>query len=214
MSTINIKINEIALHYFEGNNSKFALAMGTNEANIRNYRTSIVPKIEFVIRLCEKLEINYEWLLTGKSPLLKNKTVPSDNPNKERRVGIPLILEEAVKEFILGTHSPAPLEGERFIVPSFKEVDFLLAVRGDSMYPKYNSGAIVACKKLGAASFFQWNKVYVLDTEQGVLIKRICQGSDRNHILIVSENLSYPPFELPLEAISALALVLGAILLE
>ena len=40
------------------------------------------------------------------------------------------------------------------------------------MQPKYNSGDLVACRVVPLGTFFQWNKVYVLDTEQGALIKR------------------------------------------
>ena len=61
--------------------------------------------------------------------------------------------------------------------------------------------------------FFQWNKVYVLDTEQGALIKRIKKGSE-GHILIVSDNKDYEPVELHLSKIHAIAIVVGVIRLE
>jgi phage repressor protein C with HTH and peptisase S24 domain len=50
-------------------------------------------------------------------------------------------------------------------------------------------------------TFFQWNKVYVVDTEQGVLIKRVRRGPDDNHITLVSENERYEPFALHRSAI-------------
>ena len=62
--------------------------------------------------------------------------------------------------------------------------------------------------------FFQWNKVYVIDTTQGALIKRIKPGSDSEHVLIVSDNEKYDPFELHISAIHAVALVIGVIRLE
>ncbi len=83
------------------------------------------------------------------------------------------------------------------------------------MYPKYSSGDIVACKKLSLTDiFFQWNKVYVLDTDQGALIKRVRKGKDDNHIILVSENEKYPPFELSLDHLHAIAIVIGVIRLE
>ena len=105
---------------------------------------------------------------------------------------------------------------ERYVVPEFTElnVDFMLRVKGSSMYPKYNSGDLVACKKLVLNDiFFQWNKVYVLDTDQGALIKRIKKGSEDN-LLIVSDNPAYEPYELHLSKIHAIAIVLGVIRLE
>ena len=62
--------------------------------------------------------------------------------------------------------------------------------------------------------FFQWNKPYVLDTAQGAIIKRIKPGSDKKHVLIVSDNKEYDPFELLYEDIYAVALVIGIIRLE
>jgi repressor LexA len=104
---------------------------------------------------------------------------------------------------------------ERFVVPTFKGADYLISVKGSSMYPKYNSGDIVACKKLNINDiFFQWNKVYVLDTEQGALIKRVRKAKDEKHILCVSDNENYDPFELHKSKINAIAIVMGVIRLE
>ncbi|MGL4957011.1 MAG: S24 family peptidase, partial [Bacteroidales bacterium] len=92
--------------------------------------------------------------------------------------------------------------------------EFLIPIKGSSMQPKYNSGDIVACKKLPIDTFFQWNKVYVLDTEQGALIKRIDKGCDDEHLLIVSDNPKYSSFQLHRSKIHALAVVMGVIRLE
>jgi phage repressor protein C with HTH and peptisase S24 domain len=97
----------------------------------------------------------------------------------------------------------------------FKGADFLVQVKGSSMIPKYNSGDIVACKRLPLNDiFFQWNKVYVLDTNQGALVKRIKKGRDEEHVLIVSDNEQYEPFELHKRKINGVALVIGVIRLE
>ena len=62
--------------------------------------------------------------------------------------------------------------------------------------------------------FFQWNKVYVLDTNQGALIKRIHKGSDNEHITLISENEKYTPFNLHLSQIYSVAIVVGVVRLE
>lgn len=130
--------------------------------------------------------------------------------------GIPLIPIEAMAGFGSGSLQVMDYDTEKYVIPEFTElnVDFMIRVKGSSMYPKYNSGDLVACKKLSLQDvFFQWNKVYVLDTEQGALIKRIKKGSD-DHLLIMSDNPSYDSFELHLSKINALAIVLGVIRLE
>lgn len=132
-------------------------------------------------------------------------------------VGIPLIPISAMAGFGSGCTTVMEYETGRYVVPEFTElnVDFMIQVKGSSMYPKYNSGDLVACKKLLLSDvFFQWNKVYVLDTEQGALIKRIKKGNDIEHILLVSDNVNYDPFELHLSKIYAVALVVGVIRLE
>jgi phage repressor protein C with HTH and peptisase S24 domain len=128
--------------------------------------------------------------------------------------GIPLIPLGAMAGFGVGDTQVMDYECERYVVPAFREAEFLIPVKGSSMYPKYSSGDIVACKKLPVDTFFQWSKVYVLDTEQGALIKRIKRGSDDEHLMIVSENEKYEPFELHRSSIRAVALVVGVIRLE
>lgn len=104
-------------------------------------------------------------------------------------------------------------ECDRYVVPLFKEAEFLITVKGSSMIPKYNSGDIVACKKLALDDlFFQWNKVYVLDTAQGALIKRVQEDKDHEgSVLIVSDNPAYPPFSLCANQIHSIAIVVGVI---
>ncbi|MCO6564352.1 MAG: helix-turn-helix transcriptional regulator [Apibacter sp.] len=176
-------------------------------------------------------DINPEWLLTGKGEMLKNagytnketKTTVKEpktayiRKEKETGKGIPLISIEAMAGFGSGDIQVMNYDSELYNIPEFTElnVDFMIRVKGSSMYPKYSSGDIVACKKLPLTDlFFQWNKVYVLDTTQGALIKRIKKGSDSEHVLIVSENSNYDPFELHLSQIYAVAIVCGVIRLE
>lgn len=129
--------------------------------------------------------------------------------------GIPLIPLDAVAGFCNGDVAQVmEYECEKYVIPSFRGAEFLIPVKGSSMYPKYSSGDIVACKCLPLDTFFQWNKVYVVDTEQGVLIKRVRRGPDDDHILLVSENERYEPFPLHKSAIHALAIVIGVIRLE
>ena len=175
------------------------------------------PSYEILNDISNKFEdINVEWLLTGKGEMLKKDVshLPVAKPAKQGE-GIPLIPISALAGFGEGELQVLEYECERYVIPAFKEAEFLISVKGSSMYPKYSSGDIVACKKLPLRDiFFQWNKVYVLDTNQGALIKRIKRGKDENHILIVSENEKYEPFELHLSQINAVAIVIGVIRLE
>lgn len=162
-------------------------------------------------------DISPEWLLTGQEPMLRSESkqqalIPSDSNQ-----GIPLIPIDAMAGFGSGDIRVMDYEVSRYVVPDFEELDveFMIRVKGSSMYPKYNSGDLVACRHLSLSDiFFQWNKVYVLDTDQGALIKRVKKGSDKEHITLVSDNASYDPFEIHLNQVHAIAIVMGVIRME
>ena len=218
------KVIEVSNGYF----SKQKQSNGAISSNI----------IEKIVSYYTDLDAN--WFLTGKGEKIKRNVKDSydngstkkstnfstETKHKEKLVhslnepsthyGIPLIPIDAMAGFGTGGVQVMDYDTERYVVPEFTElnVDFMLRVKGSSMYPKYNSGDLVACKKLVLNDiFFQWNKVYVLDTDQGALIKRIKKGSEDN-LLIVSDNPSYDPYELHLSQIHAIAIVLGVIRLE
>lgn len=175
-------------------------------------------------------EINPEWLITGNGPMLRSEIIkdtksyeakeivrlqPNDVVEEYERKGIPLIPVAAFAGIARGEVNVLEYECERYVIPMFKEAEFMIQVKGSSMIPKYSSGDIVACKKLSLKDiFFQWNKVYVLDTDQGVLVKRIHRSSDPDFIKIVSENPQYEPFDLHLSKIHAIAIVIGVVRLE
>ncbi len=111
----------------------------------------------------------------------------------------------------------AELDCTRYDVPDFNEVhaDFLIRVSGSSMYPKYSSGDILACRKIDEITFLQWGKIYVIDSRQGAMVKRLFEiEGDAEHILCKSDNPNYPPFPLPKDEIRSLSIVVGAIRLE
>ena len=147
--------------------------------------------------------------------LRQAESLPTATPATAPSEGIPLIPIEAMAGFGTGEVQVLEYECDRYVVPAFKDAEFLIQVKGSSMIPKYNSGDIVACKKLPMDQlFFQWNKVYVLDTNQGALIKRVKAGSDNDHLLIISDNTNYEPFELDKKFIHSVAIVIGVIRLE
>lgn len=172
-------------------------------------------------------DINIEWLITGKGDMLKSPSSPrtpaDERPTKPAHhvaegshEGIPLIPLSAMAGAFTGDDNGVmEYECERYVIPAFKGADFLMPVKGDSMQPTYYSGDLVACQRVPLNDlFFQWNKTYVLDTAQGPLIKRIRRGSDEQHVLIVSDNPEYEPFELSKDQFHGVALVRGLVRLE
>ena len=173
--------------------------------------------------LTEYPELSPEWLMLGEGEMLrapskqaandpKKEIIPSHTPQE----GIPLIPIEAWAGALSGEdYSIMESECERYIVPSFQDADFLITVRGDSMTPRYYSGDIVACRKVFLSDlWFQWGKVYIIDTNQGSLLKKVRRGSSDETITLVSENPEYEPFELRKDQIYNIAIVQGVIRAE
>lgn len=163
-------------------------------------------------------DINLIWLVTGEGDMLISGTEPQKKESPIIRVevgGIPLIPIDAMAGFTAGNGDAVlNYECDRYIVPMFKGAEFLIPVKGSSMQPKYNSGDLVACIRVPLDTFFLWHKVYVIDTEQGALIKRIEKAEDNDYILLVSDNPDYPPVELHRSKIFSIAAVIGVIRLE
>ncbi len=166
------------------------------------------------------LDLNPIWVLTGKGNMLNtsaqqiiaHEEIPIAYKSKE---GIPLIPIDAMAGALTeNSQAVMEYECEHYVIPMFKGAEFLIPVKGDSMQPKYYSGDIVACKRLPLDTFFQWNRTYVIDSEQGVLIKRVKQGVDENHIILVSDNPEYDPFPLEKAKIYSLSLVIGVVRAE
>ncbi|MGV4413837.1 S24 family peptidase [Chryseobacterium sp. T1] len=166
-------------------------------------------------------DIDANWLITGRGEMLKKDQaviIKESKANYGNLKPIPLVSVTAVGGF--GNNSFAIEERDvkdYYVIPKFKhkKVDFMIEVEGSSMYPKYNSGDVVACTVINENSFIQWNKTHVIATkEQGIIIKRIKKGSIEDKLCMISDNKDYDAFEVPKEDITGIALVVGVIRLE
>lgn len=183
-------------------------------------------------------EINLEWLLTGCGEMIKPnsgnsettvitpspntdkaKVMPLANARKSTNVKpIPLVTETAAAGFGNGLLSIEEKDvKEYYIIPKFRycNVDFMIEVSGLSMYPHFNPGDVIACTILKDRKFLQWNKCHVIATrEQGILVKRLMPSEQEGFLTAVSDNKEYPPFDIPVDEITGIALVVGSVGLE
>lgn len=215
-------VGHILKQYFEAQDIKqkeIAIKLGVSAQFINGVvnERNVVGKT-----LADKLQKYYglsaAWLLTGKGDMLvENKQVKkSTKPQSRDEMELPLIPIDAMAGALSGIdESFMVYDCEKYIVPIFKGAEFLIRVQGDSMFPKYASGDIVACKRVELDRlWFQWGKTYVLDTRQGALVKRLEPSDKEGCIAIYSENPKYKPFDLEVEEIHAVALVVGTIRVE
>lgn len=163
-------------------------------------------------------DISPEWLLTGNGSMFRDETPeateiqPSESNNAIPFVSLSVVAGFGSADFkIEATDVKA-----YYVVPKFKDrkIDFMIEVAGSSMYPKYNSGDVIACKIIRESQFIQWNRVHVIATkEQGLVVKRIKENGEHS-IMAISDNKDYPPFAIPMDEIAGIALVVGVIRLE
>ena len=205
------RLEDIIQFYSNGKPTAFAKFLGVAPSTISTWISRNTFDYDTLFAKCE--ELNAEWLLTGKGEMLRSNSEQNNIiPASSTGVGIPLLPIDAWAGLFKGEQTVTLAECDHFIVPAFKNADFLIPVRGDSMVPRYYSVDLVACKHLPLSDiFFQWGKVYVLDTNQGALIKEVRQGSSAHTIKLVSENPKYEPFEIPRECIYNIAIVQGLI---
>lgn len=205
-------LNKIKSHYKFKSDADFARFLGIDP---RKYATWLHRKtfdLDLITTKCSDIDAN--WLLTGKGEMLKSSTEPQTEPK-----GTPLIPLEAFagKGFELREGINFDTIEERYNVPLFKglQVDFMIPVKGSSMYPKYASGDVVACRMVKDLLFIQWNKVYVIDSEsQGTLLKRLKKSDNEDFVTCKSDNKDYEEFDIPKGDIRNVALVVGVIRLE
>lgn len=217
--TINDRISYIIENQCKGNQKKFAEIIGFAPQVVYNIVSGRKSKPSYDVLkaiLSSFVDISSDWLLTGKEPILKDDIIKVTQVTDAVK-GIPLVNVTAIGGF---GNAKFAIEDrdvkDYYVIPKFKhkKVDFMIEVEGSSMYPKYNSGDVVACRIIDEQSFIQWNKTHVIATKgQGIIIKRIKKGVNGS-LLMVSDNKDYDPFPVPTEEIDGIALVVGVIRLE
>jgi len=195
--------------------AKFEKSIGASNGFVNNIRQSIQPdRLQKIAQLYP--ELNISWLLVGEAlggPMIKRQEKASVKDG-EQSASLPLIPIEVFAgpgEIDYGDERVQ----DHYTVTDFKDSDFLLRVKGDSMTPKYNGGDLVACRRVPDVYYLQWGRVYCIYTKsQGAMIKRLQPSEREGWIKCVSENVKYAPFDVPMEDIVSVALVNGSISLE
>lgn len=212
--TINERFEKIIRLIYAGNKSAFAKAIGVTPSVVENIvgKRQGNPSFDVLEKVSAIAQINIEWLITGEGDMFKadeTKDVPHTHVgHQETKPRIPF--EAAAGSLSIITDAISESRCERFpVIPNFPSYDFTIIVKGNSMEPEFHSGDEVACRFIDQPSFIQWGRPHVLDTMQGVVLKRIYNRE--NSILCKSDNKDYEEFEIPKDEILHVALVVGAI---
>ena len=149
-------------------------------------------------------DLNRDWLLYGEGDMLKSgieRSVKDGSGNEDIEIEhvrlLPLFAHGgSLSDF---TVSVKDSDCEKVVSP-VKGADFAIQVTGDSMAPEYPSGSVILIKKINESAFIEWGKAYVLDTENGSVVKKVVPSDKEGCIRCVSINPdpSFAPFDVPL----------------
>lgn len=148
--------------------------------------------------------INEDWLLDGKGQMEKAD-------RRSTRPHIPADKAVVAAGFV-GSAIGSVQEGEcevRPVMAPFPWYDFTIEVSGDSMEPTLRSGDTIACEWLHDSTEFVHNRIYVLDTAEGAVVKRVERKGNTLHCH--SDNLEYPDFDVPVDIVLRSARVVGLV---
>nr|DAU79625.1 MAG TPA: Repressor protein CI [Caudoviricetes sp.] len=202
------------------NQTQFAEKINMRQNNLSEIlsgKRSIGPNV--INKLVISFGININWFITGEGEIYKKRTWADDMSDglSETQVSIrkeetrPRIPYTAAAGSLTSAVEGVTSEQCEHIprISFFPEYDFTIIIKGDSMEPKYEGGDEVACKRIDNTSFIQWGKPHVLDTAQGILIKRTYEDGDK--IRCVSYNPEYPDFSIDKDEIYSMSLVVGLV---
>lgn len=85
IATIHERIKLLIDKYGNGKNTVFASLIDNNEANVRGYVKGVMPKYDALEKIVTNLDINANWLLTGRGEMCRaeetiNDTSDTDTP--------------------------------------------------------------------------------------------------------------------------------------
>ena len=160
-------------------------------------------------------DLNKVWLLTGEGDMLSSTSSAQPQPSvKNERVvddeayKVPLVPISALGGSLNDFNTTVCRDDCETVISPIKDIDMAIKISGDSMEPEYPSGSTVLIKKINEHAFLEWGKVYVLSTCNGTVIKRLMPTDDPNKVLCESINPKYPPFEVSLEHVYGVYIVM------
>lgn len=159
------------------------------------------------------------WLLTGEGEMLIGGgskiplSPPPSNIEEIKSFEVPLLPLDAIGGRLDGfTPNGVTISQCETITSPFKNAALAIRVKGQSMSPIYPSGCMLFIVK-NNGDWLDWGKVYVLDTDNGVIVKQLSPSQKgEEYICCKSFNNSpeFAPFDIPHTSIYGIYRVLGA----
>ena len=227
IGTIHERIERLVKEFGGDKNTVFADKIGVSEGNIRGYIKGIMPKYDVLEKIVTSLDVNPDWLLTGRGNMEKEpdqqqagiqvqEKFPLKTDNLVDLQRIPLYNLEATAGLVSLFNDVDAIPISYISLPDLPACDGAVYVRGDSMYPLLKSGDIVLYKQVHDMQYgIFWGEMYLIsanvDGDEFVTIKYIHKSERENCVKLVSHNQHHEPKDIPISMIRALALVKASV---
>ncbi len=165
-----------------------------------------------------RLNINSEFLLNGTLPMvISSRTLANRASEAEAKKakGVPFFTKA------IGPNTKLPLEIEESDIEyyidlkPFNDCSFYRPIFGQSLAPRYNSGDIVACKRINSKSniiFGQSYLCFIINDGDIYETVQVLRKTDNNkEVALVPHNPSFDSTIVPLSSIAELYLICGRI---
>ncbi|QYN50117.1 MULTISPECIES: helix-turn-helix domain-containing protein [Apibacter] len=222
-----IILNEIKKHYGYTKDSQLVKHLGITSQILYNWKKRNSYNIKLIYTKCEIF--NYEWLLTGKPPMLKKDNTITNNNNS--------IAEESKNIFLKGQKNYIPLYNldrngglknifvkkfdqnliiEFIKIPDLADCDGATYVKGNSMLPTIQNGDIVIFKTISLNDLF-WGELYLveicMDDDSFYLLIKFIQKSEKGDkfIKLTGQDNKSSSHDIPISKINAIALIRGSL---
>ena len=195
-----------------------AESLGIKRTTLANYENGVSePDIDKIKEIANFFGKTLDELMGGKLKPSAKSTFSS--VSEPAMPGIPYFnTESSASDVEIFNDIPEQIAA-KISIPGFEDCEAALPIFGHSMYPTYENGCIVLCKRIRDLDVISYGEVYLLVTAEQRLLKRVQKSQMKDNVLLVSDNdelrnngtRRYEPFDLPKKKIKHLFIVKGSI---
>ena len=182
-----------------------AAYLGVSRSTLSNWVAR--NSIDFPLLLSKLKDVDYNWLLLGKKPLIPQSE--TSDALKDRTVMLYDIAAAANLRTLLANKQQYVVG--KIQIPSIPVCDGAVYISGDSMYPILKSGDIVGFKEINSFGNVIYGEMYLvsfcIDGDEYLTVKYVNRSDIEGYIRLVSYNPHHEPMDVPFSSIQAMAIV-------
>lgn len=140
-------------------------------------------------------QISEHWLASGEGEMFKQSLSGESALAKGEAVHVPFYNVD-MSEIQFGSHRLFQDDPEYYVnFKPFNDCDAYLPIYGDSMYPKYASGEIIAIREIRNFDVILWGEAYLVVTNESannlVTVKLLFEHANKNKLILRSSNPNF-----------------------